>query len=81
MISIDGGKAKGIGQVLAHYGLTPEEAIAFGDSDNDLDMLQAVQIAVAMGNACDEAKQCADYITTDVDDDGIWNALKHFELI
>jgi hydroxymethylpyrimidine pyrophosphatase-like HAD family hydrolase len=44
-------------------------------------MLQAVKIAVAMGNACDEAKQCADYITTDVDDDGIWNALKHFELI
>ena len=81
MISIDGGKAKGIGQVLAHYGLTAEEAIAFGDSDNDLDMLQAVKIAVAMGNACDEAKQCADYITTDVDDDGIWNALKHFELI
>ena len=81
MISIDGGKAKGIGEVLAHYGLTPDEAIAFGDSDNDLDMLQAVKIAVAMGNACDEAKQCADYITTDVDDDGIWNALKHFELI
>jgi Cof subfamily protein (haloacid dehalogenase superfamily) len=81
MISMDGGKSKGIEKVLAHYGLTSDEAIAFGDSDNDLDMLQAVKIAVAMGNACEEAKEAADYITTDVDDDGIWKALKHFELI
>lgn len=81
MICADGGKAIGIQKVLAHYGLTVEEAIAFGDSDNDLDMLQTVQIAVAMGNASDEVKQHADYITTNVDDDGIWNALKHFELI
>jgi hydroxymethylpyrimidine pyrophosphatase-like HAD family hydrolase len=40
-----------------------------------------VEIAVAMGNACDEVKQEADYITTAVDDDGIWNALKHLNII
>ncbi len=34
-----------------------------------------------MGNACDELKEIADYITTDIDEDGIMNALKHFELI
>ena len=50
-------------------------------SRNDIAVLDWVKYPVAMGNACDEAKQCADYITTDVDDDGIWNALKHFELI
>ena len=81
MISIDGGKANGIAHVLAHYGLTADEAIAFGDADNDIDMFGAVKIAVAMGNACDEAKQAADYITTDVDDDGIINALKHFNIL
>lgn len=81
MIPADGGKAIGIEKVLAHYGISKNETIAFGDGKNDIDMFHAVQIAVAMGNACEEAKQCADYITTDVDDDGIWNALKHFELI
>jgi hydroxymethylpyrimidine pyrophosphatase-like HAD family hydrolase len=36
---------------------------------------------VAMGNACDELKACADLITTDVDKDGIWNACKSLGLI
>jgi Cof subfamily protein (haloacid dehalogenase superfamily) len=81
LIPADGGKATGIGKVLAHFGIAKEEAIAFGDACNDLDMFRAVGISVAMGNACDAVKAAADYVTTDIDDDGIYHALKHFQLI
>lgn len=81
MIPAGGGKAIGIQKVLEHYGISKKETIAFGDGANDVDMFQVVEIAVAMGNACDAVKAEADYVTTDVDDDGIYNALKHFALI
>ena len=44
-------------------------------------MLKSVGTGVAMGNAGENVKKIADYVTTDVDGDGIFNALKHFELI
>lgn len=81
IISKDGGKANGIQKVLEFYGMTKEEIIAFGDSDNDMDMLEFAGIGVAMGNAEESVKAVADYITTDIDEDGIWNACKHLELI
>lgn len=76
-----GGKPEGIKHVLAHYGISPEETLAFGDGGNDKDMLEFAGIGVAMGNGTDEAKQAADYITDTVDDDGILNALKHFGIL
>jgi Cof subfamily protein (haloacid dehalogenase superfamily) len=81
MIPSNGGKAIGIQKVLEHYGIGKSETIAFGDGDNDVDMFHAVEISVAMGNACDAVKAEANYVTTDVDEDGIYNALKHFALI
>ena len=80
-ISKDGGKANGIQKVLEFYGMTKEEIIAFGDSDNDMDMLEFAGIGVAMGNAEESVKAVADYVTTDIDEDGIWNACRHLELI
>ena len=55
--------------------------MAFGDGQNDVDMFSAVGTAVAMGNACRAAKEAADYVTDHVDEDGIWNALKHFGVL
>ena len=81
IISKDGGKANGIQKVLEFYGMTKEEIIAFGDSDNDMDMLEFAGIGVAMGNAEESVKAVADYVTTDIDEDGIWNACRHLELI
>ena len=52
--------------------------MAFGDSNNDIDMLKTVSIGVAMGNSSVELKEIADYITSDCLNDGILNALKHF---
>lgn len=74
-------KASGAERVAQYYGLKMEEVMAFGDGGNDISIVQAAGVGVAMDNACDELKAVADYVTTSVDDDGVYNALKHFELI
>ena len=81
LIPADGGKAVGLRVVLEHFGWTNDNAIAFGDGGNDVDMLRYAGVGVAMGNATAEPKDAADYITDDVDDDGILNALKHFDVL
>lgn len=81
LIPADGGKDRGIQRFLDHYGWSKEQAISFGDGGNDVDMLRFTGIGVAMGNATEEPKAVADYITDDVDHNGIWNALKHFDII
>ena len=63
------------------HGLESSEIMAFGDGDNDIDMLKFAGIGVAMGNAGDAVKAAADYVTASVDDDGIEKALEHFGLI
>jgi Cof subfamily protein (haloacid dehalogenase superfamily) len=74
-------KSLGIQQVMSYYGLTMAEAMAFGDGGNDLPMVRDAAVGVAMGNACDELKSVADYITSSVDEDGVSRALEHFGLI
>lgn len=76
-----GGKTQGIRRALQALGLAPEQAIAFGDGGNDVEMLRFAGIGVAMGNACPEAKAAADYITGDVNADGLADALRHFGLL
>ena len=80
-IPANGGKSTGIARVLQHYGIEKSETMAFGDGENDVDMFSAVGTAIAMGNACRSAKEAAHYITDKVDEDGIWNALKHFGVL
>lgn len=53
-----------------------ENTVAIGDSNNDLPMLKCAHTGIAMGNSTEEVLKIADYITTDVNEDGIWNALK-----
>ena len=74
-------KASGIDELLKTYGLEPSETMAFGDGENDIEMLKHCGISVAMGNSPDFVKEEADYVTDDIDQDGLYNALKHFELI
>lgn len=76
-----GGKAAGIQKFLDENGIDRSEIMAFGDGENDIDMLQFAGIGVAMGNAGDTVKAAADYVTDSVDDNGIENALRHFGLI
>ncbi len=74
-------KATGLNSALKLLGLSWDEVMAFGDGENDIEMLTNAKIGVAMGNAKDRLKQCADYISTDITDNGIKNALIHFNII
>ena len=74
-------KVDGILSYLDHYGIPRSDYIAFGDGDNDKGMISSAPIGIAMGNAWESVKSIADYITTDINDNGIWNALVHYGLI
>lgn len=74
-------KARALKKVLEHFNISSEEAMAFGDGGNDIEMLQSVKIGIAMGNASDRLKEKADFVTKTVNDDGIAYALKKFQVI
>lgn len=74
-------KGNALLQMAAHIGISPDECIAFGDGGNDISILRAAGIGVAMGNANAEVQAAADYVTTSVDEDGILNAFRHFGVI
>lgn len=74
-------KATGIEWLCKHLGVAIEETYALGDSVNDIEMLQFVGHSIAMGNASQVAKDAAEYITTNIHQDGVLNALKHYGLI
>ena len=74
-------KGSGLQKICEKLGISPEDTIAVGDSVNDLEVFEAAGTAIAMGNATDTAKQAADWITTDIHNDGIMNAMRHLGLI
>lgn len=74
-------KATGIERYLAFIGAREEDTIGVGDGFNDVEMLSKTAFAVAMGNAKEVTKAIADYITDDVDKDGLWNAFRYLKLI
>ncbi len=74
-------KGNALLQLTKHIGISPEECIAFGDGGNDMSILHAAGIGVAMGNADEAVQAAADYVTTSIDDDGIRNAFLHFGVI
>ena len=74
-------KSYGMRKDLELHGLSREDTIAFGDGPNDLDMIEYAGIGVAMGNARQELKDIADYVTKDISDNGIKYAMEHFGLI
>ncbi len=81
IISEQGGKVEGMKYFLNKFNIKQDEIMSFGDGENDIDMLKFSKIGVAMGNAFDEVKEISDYITDDVDQDGILHALQHFGLL
>ncbi len=74
-------KQVGVDKMLDYFGISLDESMAFGDGENDVLMLKHVGIGVAMGNAEDEVKRAADYVTDSVDEDGVEKALRHFGVI
>lgn len=81
IIAKEGGKAMGL-QVFGNIlGISPQEMMAFGDAQNDMDMIEYAGVGIAMGNAEEGVKQIADDVTTEVDQDGIANALRKYGLV
>lgn len=74
-------KASGIEFLIKELNIPFENTYAIGDSTNDLSMLSYVKNSIAMGNSNPVLFDLVSYITTDIEEDGIYNALKHFSLI
>ena len=77
----DSDKAKGIMSVLEYYGYDPSQAAFLGDGANDIEAMNFVGLGIAMGNAIEETKKEADYVTDHIDNDGWAKAMAHFGLI
>lgn len=67
--------------LCARLGLSREQVYAFGDGSNDVEMLQFAGCGIAMGNASDQAKEAADYVTASLREDGVYKALEKFGLL
>lgn len=74
-------KGKAIKQLIDYKDAEMKNTIGFGDSKVDIPMLEACAFGVAMGNGSEEIKEIADYITDNVEDDGIYKAFKNLDLI
>lgn len=81
IVPVGGSKRVGMEKILEYFGLHREECMAFGDGGNDIPMLQFAGIGVAMGNAREEVRKEADYVTCGVDEEGVVHALRYFKLI
>lgn len=77
---LQGGKKAGIQAMLDHFGLSRAEAMALGDSDNDLSMFECVGLPVAMGNCTPALREAAAHVTASCEEDGVWQAFEHFGL-
>ena len=73
VIPADSGKGVGIQKLLDHFGLSKSEAMAFGDGNNDIEMLQSVGTGVAMANASLQLKAVADEVCGHVAEDGVFH--------
>lgn len=71
-------KGRALLALAEHLGCGVENVMSFGDGLNDLTMIEAAGLGVAMGNAVDELKRCANYITDDCDHDGVAVAIEKF---
>lgn len=71
-------KFRGIEKIVAYMKGSMDDVVVFGDGKNDITMMQQAAMSIAMGNAIDELKEIATFVTKSNKDDGIMHACKHF---
>ena len=76
----DANKGVGLRKLAEILGVNPDATMAIADTENDLAIIEAAGIGVAMGNATDAVKARADYVTTTNTKDGVAAAIEHFIL-
>ena len=74
-------KFKGVKEIVELDNGNLDDVIFFGDGHNDLEMFKQVKTSIAMGNAVDELKDIASFVTKNVDDNGIQYACEYLKLI
>jgi len=80
ILKADAGKVAGLKKVIGAYGISQSQVMAIGDNNNDKGTLEFAGLSVAMGNATDEIKEMADFITADNDNNGVAEAIyKHIK--
>ena len=70
-------KASGIAHILSYLGEDASSTVGIGDGENDIEMIETCNLGIAMGNSCDELKEKADYVTSDIEDDGLAKAMEY----
>lgn len=75
VMNINSGKGKGVKYLAEYLGIDMSEVACIGDGDNDIEMLELAGTSIAMGNASIGCKEIADYVTLDVDSDGVAHAI------
>jgi len=78
LMHIQASKTSAIQFLMNQYGILQQEVIAIGDNYNDKEMIEFAGVGVAMGNAPEEIKRVADFVTDTNNDDGVAKALAHF---
>lgn len=81
IVEKEASKAEGLIRLCQYYDVPLSDTVAFGDSMNDYEIVQTAGIGIAMGNSIEELKKVADYVTTSIDQDGVWNACVNLQLI
>lgn len=81
IVEKEASKAEGLIRLCQYYDVPLSDTVAFGDSMNDYEIVQTAGIGIAMGNGIEELKKVADYVTTPIDQDGVWNACVNLQLI
>ena len=76
----DAGKRSGVQYLAGLLGIDRKDIAAFGDADNDIDMIEFAGLGVAMGNATEHLKSIADYVTKSNDEDGVAYAIENILL-
>lgn len=77
IVRSDISKATGIEKILSYYGADKKDAVAIGDGSNDIEMVEYAGLGIAMGNASADLKSRADWITGDVEQDGLKEAIMY----
>ena len=67
--------------LLEHLQVKREDTFAFGDADVDIPLFEACGTSIAMGSGTSACRQAADYVTAAVDQDGLYLAFEHFDLV
>lgn len=81
IVSPNAGKSAGMKTYLEKHDIDISQAMAVGDGENDISMIQDAGVGVAMGNSSQKVKDAADYVAGHIDEDGLAGFFKEYGLI